>query len=173
MSASLSTPVSAAMRVSALICVVADHRRLVEDQHGAAEGTPCFLRPLGRGDTVAHVAVAREEPLQRAGRDVGLAFEHARGASRGGEADRAACSPASSLTVRSMVVLPEPAWPCTPTVQMRREQDRACGVALAGVEPGLAQLRLYRLGRRQAIDRRQGRRACRRRCRARRCAPGR
>ena len=36
------------------------------------------FRPLRRGDAVAHVAVAREEPLQGAGRDVGFAIGHAR-----------------------------------------------------------------------------------------------
>ena len=71
-------PVSAAMRVSARIWVVATHRGFVEDQHRATQGLARFFRPFRRGDAVAHVAVTREEPLQGARRDIGFAFEHAR-----------------------------------------------------------------------------------------------
>ena len=52
------------------------------------------------------------------------------------------CSPASSATVRSMVVLPEPAWPCTPTVRwgesrIVRAASRWPGLRPASLQPGL------------------------------------
>ena len=62
-----------------------DHRGSVENQHPAVQGLAGFLHLLRRGDAVAHVAVAREEPLQGPGRDIGFALELARGARRRGQ----------------------------------------------------------------------------------------
>ncbi len=72
-----------------------------------------LFRLLRRCDAVAHVAVACEEPLQGAGRDVRFAREHLDRARR--RVSPTICrSTASSANARSKVVLLESAWPCTP-----------------------------------------------------------
>ena len=128
----------------------ADHRRLVQDQHGAAQGFTGFFRLLRRGDAVAHVAVACEEPLQGAGRNVGLSRQHMDSAHRRGQADDLTLSRKLShranhgrLAGARMALHPHRA--------VGREQDRACRIALAPVQSGLLQSGLDRSLRRQAM----------------------
>ena len=118
----------------------AHHRGLVEDQHGAAQGPARLFRLLRRGDAVAHVAVAREEPLQGAGRDVGLAREHMDRAGRRGQPDDPALS--GQLGHRAQHGgLAGARMALHSHRPVGREQDRARRIALALVQPVRAQAR--------------------------------
>ena len=129
----------------------ADHRGLVEDQHGAAQGFARLLHFLWQGDAVPHIAIAREESLQGAGRDVGFAREHKDCARRRGEADDLPLPRQISHRAQhgglagARVAL-------HPHRAVGREQDRTGRIALTLVQSGLLQSGLDCSLRRQALS---------------------
>ena len=90
----------------------ANHRRLVDGEHGACVRLPAPGEALGVGQAVK----AGEEPLERAGLDTGPRAS-ARTAADDGASPCIRGMPGSVAAARSIVVLPEPAWPCTPMSQ--------------------------------------------------------